>query len=209
LIPPAPANQTIVVMAEGATERAAQNHLKQFLDGRAGSLPKVRLQVNIFNGALHEADVHGRAKKFLSDPNVIGVIALLDVYPQFKGDLEVARKTIRSWMPTDPRCHVHFAKHDFEAWLLPGWSAILKQSGVKSSPKPWGSRPEDINQGNPPAHRLASLFQRGQPPRKYKKPIDGKKLFESLDLVTVATACPEFKAFLNTLLTIAKYPPLP
>jgi Domain of unknown function (DUF4276) len=202
-------NRTIVVMAEGDTERAARPHLKRFLDERAGVRPKVRLQVTTFDRALKEADVRGRAEKFLSDPNVIGVIALLDVYPQFKGDLDSAKKTVSSWMPKDPRCHVHFAKHDFEAWLLLGWEAILKQSGVKSGLKPWGPRPEEINRDKPPAHRLSKLFQQGDPPRKYKKPIDGKKLFERLDLTQVAAACPEFKAFLNALLTLAKYDPLP
>ena len=195
-------------MAEGDTERAARQHLKRFLDERAGVQPKVRLQVITFDGALKEADVRGRAEKFLSNPNVIGVIALLDVYPQFKGDLDSARKTVSSWMPKDSRCHVHFAKHDFEAWLLLGWEAILRQSGVKSGLKPWGSRPEEINHDKPPAHRLLKLFQQGDPPRRYKKPIDGKKLFELLDLAQVAAACPEFKAFLNALLTLAEYEPL-
>jgi hypothetical protein len=200
----------IVVMAEGATEKAALPWVKHFLDVRAGDRPKIRLETNIFNGALGESEVRGRAEKFLSKPDVIGVIALLDLYPQFKGvDLVSAKNTVRSWMPEDPRCYVHFAKHDFEAWLLVGWDAIVKQSGAKSGFKPWGAWPEQINHDNPPAHRLADLFNRGQPQRKYKKPIDGKKLFEQLDLVEVAKACPEFKAFLNTLLSLAAYAPIP
>lgn len=72
-----------------------------------------------------------------------------------------------------------------------------------------GGRPEDINHGNPPAHRLRDLFQEGKPPRKYKKPIDGKKLFEKLDLAQVAAVCPEFKALLNTMLALCEYPLLP
>jgi hypothetical protein len=207
--PAALSNRTVVVMAEGDTERAACGPLKQFLDQRAGTRPKVRLQINSFHGALKESEVRGRAQKFLSDPNVIGVVALLDLYPQFKNGLSDARKTVTAWMPKNRRCHVHFAKHDFEAWLLLGWDAILSQSGVKSGLKPWGLHPEEINHNNPPAHRLTDLFQRGCPPRKYKKPIDGKKLFEKLDLPEVAKVCPEFKAFLNTLLTLAQYDLLP
>lgn len=199
----------IIVLAEGDTERAAKEHLKSFLDGRAGDRPKVGLQTSLFDGALDQRGVFGRTEKFLTDPSVAGVIALVDLYPQFTGGLEDAKKTVRSWMPDDPRCHVHVAKHDFEAWLLHGWAAIVKQSGVTSNPKPWGTRPEDINHNKPPAHRLGELFAQGKPPRKYKKPIDGRKLFEKLDLAQVATVCPELKAFLNTLLQLAGYALLP
>lgn len=207
--PAASPNRKIVVMAEGDTERAARPHLKEFLDARAGGRPKVRLEVSRFDGALREAEVRGRAQKLLSDPGVIGLVALLDLYPQFRGeDVPAARKRVAAWMPDDPRCRVHFAKHDFEAWLLPGWSAIIKQSRVRSAPRPWGTRPEDIDQDKPPAHRLAELFRQGQPPRRYKKPIDGRRLFEQLDLEDVAACCPEFKAFLNSLLALAEYEPL-
>lgn len=196
----------IVLLAEGDTERAAREHLKRFLDGRAGSKAKVGLQTSIFDGGLDEKGVRGRAQLFLADDTVLGVIALTDLYPQWRGGPEEAKRTIRSWLPDDPRCHVHVAKHDFEAWLLHGWQAIIKQSGVASNPKPWGKHPENINHNNPPAHRLWELFQQGKPPRKYKKPIDGKKLFERLNLEEVGAVCPEFKAFLNTLLQLANYP---
>jgi hypothetical protein len=42
--------------------------------------------------------------------------------------------------------------------------------------------------------------------RRYSKPVDGKKLFESLDLAEVANQCPEFKNFVNCLLKLAGYP---
>ena len=89
-----------------------------------------------------------------------------------------------------------------------GWTAVLKQAGVGNK-QPWGKHPEEINTGKPPAHRLEELFRQGHPPRKYKKPIDGKKLFEKLDLFEVASACPEFKAFLNCLLSLAGYSLVP
>ena len=201
-------NRTLVVLAEGDTERAAREHIKRFLDARAAGRPKVRLQTSLFDGALRPGEVRGRAEKYLADPAVLGVIALVDLYPQFK-DVEEANRTVASWLPADTRCHVHVAKHDFEAWLLVGWDAILKQSGIKSALKPFGPQPENVNHGKPPAHRLWELFQRGKPPRKYKKPVDGKKLFEQLELEAVAAACPEFKRFLNTLLRLAGYGILP
>ena len=75
-------NRVIVIMAEGETERAARPHLKRFLDDRAGHLNKVRIQSSLFDGGLHEAEARGRARRFLADPDVIGVIALVDLYPQ-------------------------------------------------------------------------------------------------------------------------------
>ena len=197
-------NRTIWILAEGDTERAAQSHLKQFLDERAGSLPKMRLRVLRQDGGLGERSVREQAEDALQDPSTIGVIALTDVYPAFKS-AEDARATIGKWMPDDARCHVHVARHDFEAWLLVGWEALLKQAGCGQK-KPWSSHPEDVNTNHPPAHRVSELFQSGKPPRKYKKPIDGKKLFEKLDLAQVAAACPEFKSFLNRLLSLAGYP---
>ena len=159
-------------------------------------------------GALKEPEVRGRAEKFLSTEATLGVVALTDVFPAFRSAAD-AKAVIRAWMPDDPRCRVHVAQHDFEAWLLPGWDAILKQAGIVGNRKPWGPLPENVNTTHPPAHRLWELFQQGKPPRKYKKPVDGKKLFEKLDLEAVAAQCPEFKSFLNTLLEFAGYATLP
>jgi len=200
-------NRRIVILAEGDTERAARNHIKRFVDGRAGNLPKVRLETSIFDGGLTEQEVRGRTTKFLSGDSTLGVIALVDMYPQFKGLTPArAKKIVRSWMPDDPRCHAHVAKHDFEAWLLHGWDALLKQSGVTGPRKRWSPSPEEVNHDNPPARRVRALFQEGKPPRKYKKPVDGMKLFEKLDLAEVASVCPELKSFLDKLLQLCGYP---
>ena len=201
-------NRVILVLVEGDTERAAREHLKRFLDSRAGERPLVRLQMSVFDRGLAEAEVRGRAEKALASSATIGVIALTDLYPKFASPA-AARQTIAQWLPKDPRCHVHVAKHDFEAWLLHGWTAILRQAGIVGNRKPWGSKPEDVDGTNPPAHRLRDLFQQGKPPRKYKKPVDGKKLLELLRLEDVAAQCPELKSFLNTLLSLAGYPLLP
>ena len=48
----------------------------------------------------------------------------LDVYPEFKSAAD-ARAIVTSWMPPDTRCRAHVACHDFEAWLLVGWEALL------------------------------------------------------------------------------------
>jgi hypothetical protein len=200
-----PANRTIWVIAEGKTEQAARHHLKAFIDGRAGENPKVRLHVLSMNGPLTRASVRKQAETALSHPSTIGLVALTDVYPSFTSASH-ARAVVTDWLPKDPRCHAHVACHDFEAWLLVGWSALLKQAGIAKQ-KPWGKHPEAINTDKPPAHRIKALFQRAE--RSYSRVVDGKKLFEKLDLEQVAALCREFKAFVNCLLSLSGYPLVP
>ncbi|MEW6754999.1 MAG: DUF4276 family protein [Candidatus Latescibacterota bacterium] len=197
----------VIVIAEGGTERAIRQHLKSFLDQRAGGLPKVRLNIVALDGGLNEKSVRELAEGLLHDPEVVGVVALTDLYPKFS-DTATAVCAVSGWMPQDPRCHVAVAKHDFEAWLLAGWKAVLRQARIPNK-QPWAAQPEDINHEHPPAHRLRALFQSGERPRKYEKSVDGRKLFEGLDLVGVAALCPELKRFLNCLLECAGYPVLP
>jgi len=195
----------IVVLAEGATERAAAPHLKQFLDSRAGDAPKVKLHIVSLDTALTERDVRKLAPLHLAQADTLGLIALTDLYPRFRTP-EEARNTISKWLPNHPRCHVHVAKHDFEAWLLVRWDNLLAHAHIASK-KPWGARPEDIDDHQPPSHRLQKMFcNEAKPPRRYKKPIDGRKLFEQLDLPEVAHHCPEFKSVINCLLRLARYP---
>jgi hypothetical protein len=85
-------------------------------------LPKVRLKPVPLDGGLNERQVRGLAEGFLRDTSVSGVIALTDLYPKFTSATE-ALETLRGWLPSDGRCHAAIAKHDFEAWLLVGWSA--------------------------------------------------------------------------------------
>ena len=197
-------NRTIWIIAEGKTERAAKDHLKKFMDERAavqGEQSRVRLREVPQDGGLKAAKVRALAKVAVEDPTIVGIVALTDVYPAFHS-AEEARRTVQSWLPDDPRCQAHVAAHDFEAWLLVGWEALTAQAGVGAL-RPWGAHPEQVNGGHPPAHRISALFQQGKPPRKYVKPIDGKKLFEKLDLAAVASRCPQFRAFLNGLLGLA------
>ena len=201
-------NRSIFVIAEGDTERAATNRLKRFLDERAGNDPKVRLKVLALDQGLTERRVRGIAERHLQEEGTLGVVTLSDVYPKYR-DATQAKETIRSWMPAGGRCHAHVAKHDFEAWLLADWNALLRQAHVARK-QPWGMNPEDVDLDNPPAHRISDLFEHeANPRRRYKKPVDGKKLFDALDLERAATMCPELKGFLNCLLSLAGYPPLP
>lgn len=49
----------------------------------------------------------------------------------------------------------------------------------------------------------------GPKPRKYSKPIEMRELLRGKDLTLSAAACPEFKALLNTLLTLSGLTPRP
>ena len=53
------------------------------------------------------------------------------------------------------------------------------------------------------------LYLRAKPPRKYRKTIEMPVILRDKDLTFSANACPEFKSFLNTLLTLSNLPLLP
>lgn len=201
----------LVLLAEGDTERIVSAHFKSFLDQRADSegKPRVRLYAVAFNGSIMKANLQRRVEHHLNSPLTCGVVALADMYPEFKGmSAKAARDQLLGLMPKDERCRAHVAKHDFEAWLLAGWQAILDHGNIASK-QPWGAQPEEINHGNPPAHRIRDLFDHhAKPHRKYKKPVDGLAIFKNLDLENVAAVCPEFRLFLNSLLELSGYEPL-
>ena len=125
------------------------------------------------------------------------VIGLADVYPDFK-DAEQAKTLMRQWVGKERRFHPHVAMHDFEAWLLPYWDRIQKLVGRNR--KPFGANPEQIDHGNPPAHRLKQLFEAGKRRDSYSKPRDAGRILKDADLMVSIEACPELKAFVNTIL---------
>ena len=89
--------------------------------------------------------------------------------------------------------------HDFEAWLLPYWDTIKKLAGHNKT-KPSGT-PETVNHQNPPAYRIAEIFRLGKR-RDFNKRRDSARILEENDLLVSANACPELKAFLNTILQL-------
>ncbi len=107
---------------------------------------------------------------------------------------------MRQWVGAEPRFHPHVALHDFEAWLLPYWDKIKKLTG--SNHKPPGSNPETVNHSNPPAHRLAAEFRTGRKTKGYVKTRDAGRILKDQDLITAIHACPEMKAFINTILNL-------
>lgn len=198
---------TIVLLVEGDTETALKASLKRFLDERAQAenKPAVRLKTKDIM-SLNSQRLGRRVKLELSDPTVMAVVGLIDVYPNFS-DAADAKRFLRQAVGDAPRFYAHAAQFEVEAWLLPYWDAICQRVGVRQSPP--ASLPEQVNLQNPPSRRLGELYQRAKPrPRKYVKTIEMAAILHNKDLTVAAAQCPEFKAFLNTLLTLGGLSPL-
>jgi hypothetical protein len=203
----------IALIVEGATEQSFLPHLRNFLQTRLpGKMPK--FDPLPYDGRVPTENKLKRVvERLLSDRKnpADAVIALTDVYtgsnpPEFTdgGD---ARKKMREWVGDESRFYPHTAQHDFEAWLLPFWSDIQELAGSNRA-APAG-QPEKINHNNPPAHRIKDVFRTGTRGKSYVKPRDAGRILRGKDLLVVAQACPEFKAFLNTILTLCGADPIP
>jgi hypothetical protein len=151
----------ITLIVEGKTEKAFLPHLRKFLENRlTGRMP--RLDVNPFDGRIPTAEKLKRNVNILLNGKYPSdhVIALTDVYtgskpPEFS-NAEDAKGKMRQWVGDEPRFHPHVALHDFEAWLLPYWSAIQKLAGHnKKAPS---GKPETINHTPEMSVRLSIAF---------------------------------------------------
>jgi hypothetical protein len=191
-------------MVEGKTEDAFKSHLIAFLKTRLpGRMPK--LDFDRFEGRIpKQSSLKRRVALYLNERPVSAdhVVALTDVYTGTSDfqTAEDAKHKMREWVGDERRFHAHAAQYDFEAWLLPFWEEIQRLAGSnRSSP---GPRPELVNHQNPPSRRIEEVFRTGRG-RRYVKARDGLRILSGQDLLVSANACPELKAFLNTLLGLA------
>lgn len=191
----------IAIICEGKTEQAFKESLNAFLQTRLrGKMPSLRFDVH------HGSIPTGQKLKRIVE-NLLGaklkpaeaVIGLTDVYPGFSGAQE-AKTKMREWVGAETRFYPHVALRDFEAWLLPYWNQITQLAGRKA--KAFGTNPETINHGNPPAHRLARLFEAGNCRDSYRKPRDAKRILKDVDLTIAIEKCPELKGFVNTIIQL-------
>ena len=194
----------IALLVEGATELVLLPKLREFLKLRLppGTMP--RLDAVPCHGRIPTGEKLRRdVARLLSGKSAAdAVIALTDVYTggQDFADAQDAKQQMKVWVGDEPRFYPHVALHDFEAWLLPYWSEIQLIAGSLRAPP--GIHPEVVNHGKPPAHRLQEVFRTGSKGRSYVKPRDAARILRGKDLSVAAQACPELKAFLNTLLVI-------
>lgn len=189
----------ITIICEGKTEQAFKECLHAFLKTRlTGNMPSLKFDV-------HHGSIPTQAKLHRVVENLLGarvnpsdaVIGLTDVYPAFV-DAGDAKGKMRQWVGQEQRFHPHVALHDFEAWLLPYWARLTKLAGREA--QPFGAHPEAVNHNHPPAHRIVRLFEAGSCRDSYNKPRDAKRILKDVDLITAIQACPELKAFVNTII---------
>lgn len=195
----------IAILVEGRTEKAFMLVLRDFLAARlAGRMPN--LDPLVYDGRIPKADKLRRAvDNLLNDARrpADAVIALTDVYTGTRDfvDAADAKAKMRQWVGDNRKFYPHAAQYDFEAWLLPFWPTIQKMAKHNKS-APAGA-PETIDHDHPPAHRISEVFESGKGRDSYVKPRDAKRILDQNDLLISAQACPELKAFLNTILELS------
>jgi hypothetical protein len=197
----------IAILVEGRTEQAFKPGLVGFLDARLrGRMPK--LVFSRCDGRIpKDAELRRRAWLLRRDGND-AVIALTDVYTGSRdfADAADAKAKMRAWVGDEPWFHPHVAQHEFEAWLLPYWDRI--KTLARSDRNALRTSPEDVNHDMPPSKVLNEVFRTGSAKREYQKTLDASRILRDQDLAVAAAACPELKAFLNTVLTLSGALPL-
>lgn len=194
----------IALLIEGQTERAFLAHLRRFLGtqlaGRMPRLDPVPYDGRITKGERLRRDVDRLLRT--GRPPADAVIALTDVYTGTGDFLDAgdAKRKMREWVGDNDRFFPHAAQHDFEAWLLPFWGTIQRLAGHNMA-APRGS-PEAVNLARPPSDRIEEIFRAGTCSRDYVKPRDAERILRENDLAVAAAACPELRAFLNTILRL-------
>jgi hypothetical protein len=189
-------------MVEGKTEDVFKGHLIAFLKTRfSGGAPMPKISFDRFDGRIPKGDrLQRRVILYLTGAD--HVIALTDVYTG-TGDFQNAadaKNKMRAWVGDNPRFHPHVALHDFEAWLLPFWEEIKRKSGSNRAAP--GSSPELVNHQKPPSRWIEEAFRTGKG-HCYVKTRDALAILQGKNLLDSANACPELKAFLNTLLKLS------
>jgi hypothetical protein len=193
----------IAILVEGKTEVAFMPSLRSFLKSRLQQMP--RLDPKPYNGRIPKKDKLRRVvHNYLTIDNYEAVIALTDVYTGTDDFINAqdAKEKMKAWVGDNPKFYAHAAQHDFEAWLLPFWSTI--QELAKHNKSVPGGNPEQVNHDNPPSKRIKEIFELGKSSRSYDKARDALKILEPNALMVSVQACPELKAFINTILTLCE-----
>lgn len=190
----------VVVLCEGRTEAALQKGLHDFINQRTTSSTRLGIDLKSLGGSVFRKKLGSLVSLHASDDDVCGIIALTDVYPDFKNAAEAKQELRRrvSEVDTD-KFRAHAAQFETEAWIIPFWEEIAKSLGVSSRAP--GANPEQVNNENPPSSHLKRLYARAK--QTYEKPIDGPKWLSADRLEHAASRCPELKLFLNSILEYA------
>ncbi len=189
----------IAILVEGKTELAFKPTLQNFLKSRLQQMPRLRFIP--YDGRIPKEAKLRRIVENLLDAHD-AVIALTDVYTGTADfvDASDAKTKMADWAGRNPKFYPHAAQYDFEAWLLPYWSTI--QELAKHNKSAPSGQPEQVNHTNPPSYRIKEIFELGKNRDSYIKQREAKRILERNDLLVSARACPELKAFLNTILSL-------
>lgn len=201
-----------VLLVEGRTERdSAAAFLKRWLDPQLNQ--PVGIQTVSFDGyADLVRKMATKARMHLDGPKrteIVAVIGLLVLYgPTFYphdkttvGERIVwGREHFERNVGLD-RFRLFFAVHEFEAWLLSQPDIFSHE--IKQVLHAKVTQPERVNFTEPPAKMLDRIYKQVTK-RSYKKTTYGNQLFARLDPVVAIGKCPNLKAMLNEMLTLAK-----
>lgn len=194
----------IAILVEGKTEGAFKGILCDFLKPRLeNKMPKLKFMPQ--KGRIpKEKKLKSDVEKLLTGKDACdAVIALTDVYTGTNDfvDAADAKAKMAAWVGNKPQFYPHAAQYDFEAWLLPFWSTIQKLAGHnKSAPE---GAPQQVNHNNSPSYRIKEIFKLGGK-RSYDKSRDGASILRKNNLMDAINACPELKAFVNTILSLSE-----
>lgn len=195
----------IAILVEGATEKAFEPILRDFLESRLQQqMPKLKFIP--YNGRIPKGEKLKRSvENLLTGKDVFNaVIALTDVYTGTNDfqDAADAKAKMTDWVGNNPSFYPHAAQYDFEAWLLPYWSTIQKLAkSDKSAPK---GLPEQVNHGKSPSYHIKEIFEIGKCQNSYSKIRDVKRILKNQDLMISVNQCSELKSFVNTILSLCE-----
>jgi len=204
-----------VVLVEGHTERAVLgDFLRRWFDEVKQFRPLIAVKIENFDGSgdLWKTGPK-KAQMHLDNPksaDIIAVIGLLDLYGAnfIQGDFSSAKQRV-DWATEEmkkkvnrpDRFRMFFAVHELEAWILS--QPEILPFDVREKDKKKMDAPENINFHEPPAKLLDRLFRANQKGR-YKKSIDGTKLFRKLDPAVAYDRCPHLKHMLDEMLRLVR-----
>jgi hypothetical protein len=197
----------LILYVEGDTEKEVlPQFLRRWVDPRLEN--KVRIApVNLDGVSNYIKEFANRAQLDLRAADVLGCIGIIDLYgsglPYPNGTIEAKYEWAKEELEKqvrDPRFRQHFAVHETEAWLL-SEPQIFPPDIASHLPK--SPTPERVNFQDPPSHRLKDLYWQ-RLGKRYKKPIEGSRLFQKLDPEVACARCPYLKLLLEDIVALAK-----
>lgn len=204
----------IAIIVEGTTETAFKPFLQEFLRTRIpDNMPELDF-VRQDGRIPKEGRLKSLVERKLTGDKADAVIALTDVSTgtnDFK-DAADAKTKMRRWVKNE-RFYPHAAQYEVEAWLLPFWKEIQDWTGGNLT---LHGKPESINHTHPPSERIKAIVRQSKKVDGYVKARDAYRILAKAQrtrsdpvLLVAADACPELKAFLNTILELSGGQTLP